>query len=206
MVSGVGSAVAEMRSGLYLSGAPEDALINVMCIEMSRFYGLRSQGSGVSCDAKACNLQAGAEGMMTGLACAMAGCEVLLAFGLMDSAQTASLAKAVLDADTVNAIERFLRDDPVDASTALMDDIAGVGIGGHYLGRKSTRQFYRAGELWQPRLWQRQPFEQHAGSSLVREAATRAEELIATNDVPPLPDDVTKHVDELIGGYLASKG
>lgn len=206
MVSGVGSAVAEMRSGLYLSGTPEDALINVMCIEMSRHYGLLSQGSGVSCDAKACNLQAGAEGMMTGLACAMAGCDVLLAFGLMDSAQTASLAKTVLDADTVNAIERFLREDPVDAGTALMDDIAGVGIGGHYLGCKSTREFYRAGELWQPQLWQRQSFEQHAASTLVQDAVARAEELIATNDVPPLPDDVAKHVDDLIAGYLKSKG
>ncbi len=206
MLSGVGSAVAEMRSGLYLSGAPEDALINVMCIEMSKFYGMLSQGSGVSCDAKACNLQAGAEGMMTGLACAMAGCDVLLAFGLMDSAQTASLAKAVLDADTVNAIERFLREDPVDETTALMEDIAGVGIGGHYLASKSTRQFYRAGELWQPTMWQRQPFEQYVGTSLVQEAAARAEELIASNDVPPLPDDVAKHVDELIAGYLGSKG
>ncbi len=177
-----------------------------MCIEMSKFYGMLSQGSGVSCDAKACNLQAGAEGMMTGLACAMAGCDVLLAFGLMDSAQTASLAKAVLDADTVNAIERFLREDPVDETTALLEDIAGVGIGGHYLASKSTRRFYRAGELWQPTMWQRQPFEQYVGTSLVREAAARAEELIATNDVPPLPDDVAKHVDELIAGYLGSKG
>ena len=206
MLSGVGSAVAEMRSGLYLSGTPEDALINVMCIEMSKFYGMLSQGSGVSCDAKACNLQAGAEGMMTGLACAMAGCDVLLAFGLMDSAQTASIAKAVLDADTVNAIERFLREDPVDETTALIEDIAGVGIGGHYLASKSTRRLYRAGELWQPTMWQRQPFEQYVGTSLVREAAARAEELIATNDVPPLPDDVAKHVDELITGYLGSKG
>jgi len=160
----------------------------------------------VSCDAKACDLQAGAEGMLTGLACAMAGCDVLLAFGLMDSAQTASLAKAVLDADTVNAIERFLRDDPVDGTRALVDDIIAVGIGGHYLGRRSTRELYRAGELWEPQLWQRQPFEHYVGTSLVREAAARAEELIATNDVPPLPEDVARHVDKLIADYLASKG
>ncbi len=205
LVSGVGSAVAEMRSGLYLAGAPEDALINLLCIEMSKHYGLLSQGSGVSADAKACDLQAGAEGMLTGLACAMAGCEVLLAFGLLDSAQTASLAKAVLDADTVNAIERFLREDPVDATTALLDDIVEVGIGGHYLGRKSTRRFYRAGELWQPALWRRQPFESYAGRTLVEDAAARAEELIAASDVPPLPEDVARHCDEVIGRYLAGK-
>ena len=140
MVSAVGSAVAEMRSGLYLSGAPEDGLINVVCIEMSRFYGLRTQGSAVSCDAKACDLQAGAEGMLTGMASALAGADVMLAFGLMDSAQTASLAKTVLDADTVNAIERFMREDPVDETRALMDDLVEVGIGGHFLARKSTRR------------------------------------------------------------------
>lgn len=206
MVSAVGSAVAEMRSGLYLSGAPEDGLINMICIEMSRHYGLRSQGSAVSCDAKACDHQAGAEGMLTGLATAMAGADVMLAFGLMDSAQTASLAKTVLDADTVNAIERFLRDDPLDEAQALVDDIIGVGIGGHYLGCKSTRSFYRAGELWQPTLWRRAPFEQYAGTPLVKEAWERAQQLIAENDVPPLPEDVARHCRRLIDGHLSRSG
>jgi trimethylamine--corrinoid protein Co-methyltransferase len=206
MVSAVGSAVAEMRSGLYLSGAPEDALINMMCIEMSRFYGLPSQGSGISSDAKACDLQAGVEGMMTGLACVLSGADAVLAFGLLDSAQTASLAKTVLDADTVNAIERFAREDPVDATTALIDDIVAVGIGGHYLARRSTRERYRAGELWQPQLWQREPFERYAERPLVREAWDRAQALIAANDVPRLPDDVARHCDVLIADYLRARG
>ena len=205
MVSAVGSAVAEMRSGLYLSGAPEDGLINLACIEMSKFYGLRSQGSAVSCDAKACDLQAGAEGMLTGLATALAGADVMLAFGLMDSAQTASLAKTVLDADTVNAIERFLRDDPVDEAQALVDDILEVGIGGHFLARKSTRQMYRAGALWQPALWHRASFEHYIGTPLVKDAWDRAHELIETSDVPPLPDDVRRHISELIAGYLRGR-
>ncbi len=202
IVSAVGSAVAEMRSGLYIAGAPEDALINVICIEMSRFYGLRAQGSAVSCDAKACDLQAGAEGMLTGLACALAGADVLLAFGLLDSAQTASLAKAVLDADTVNAIERFLREQPVDETAALMDDLVAVGIGGHFLARRSTRERHRAGELWEPSLWRRGPFDQYAGRTLAEDAYERAQELIAANDVPPLPDDVRRHISDLIADYL----
>ena len=191
-----------MRSGLYLSGTPEDALINLTCIEMSHFYGLHVQGSAVSADAKACDLQAGAEGMLTGMAAALAGCEVMLAFGLLDSAQTASLAKTVLDADTVNAIERFARDDAVDEARALVDDIIEVGIGGHFLARRSTRTFYRAGELWQPHLWHRGSFDQYVGTPLVKDAWERAHELIAASDVPPLPDDVERHVSKLIEDYL----
>lgn len=206
MVSAVGSAVAEMRSGLYLSGAPEDGLINMACIEMSHFYGLRAQGSAVSCDAKACDLQAGAEGMLTGLAVAMAGSEAMLAFGLMDSAQTASMAKTVLDADTVNAIERFLRDDPVDEAQSLVDDILEVGIGGHFLARKSTRRMYREGALWRPSLWHRASFEQYVGTPLVKDAWDRAHELIAASDVPPLPEDVQRYVSGLIADYLRGRG
>ena len=168
---------------------------------MSRFYGLRTQGSAVSCDAKACDLQAGAEGMLTGMASALAGADVMLAFGLMDSAQTASLAKTVLDADTVNAIERFMREDPVDEARALMDDLVEVGIGGHFLARRSTRQLYRAGELWQPHLWHRGTFDQHAGTPLVKDAWDRAQALIAENDVPPLPEDVRRHVRAVIDAY-----
>jgi trimethylamine--corrinoid protein Co-methyltransferase len=204
MVSAVGSAVAEMRSGLYLSGAPEDGLINVICIEMSKRYGLRTQGSAVSCDAKACDLQAGAEGMLTGMASALAGADIMLAFGLMDSAQTTSLAKTVLDADTVNAIERFMREDPVDEAKALIDDLVDVGIGGHFLARRSTRRLYRSGELWRPHLWQRGTFDQYVGRPLVKDAWERAQRLIAENDVPPLPDDVRRHVRDLIDRYVRS--
>jgi trimethylamine--corrinoid protein Co-methyltransferase len=203
MVSAVGSAVAEMRSGLYLSGAPEDGLINIICIEMSKHYGLLTQGSAVSSDAKMCDHQAGAEGMLTGLAVAMAEADVMLAFGLLDSAQTASLAKTVLDADTVDAIERFLRDDPVDETRSLIDDLVEVGIGGHFLARKSTRRMLRHGELWRPGLWRREPFDTYGGMPLVKDAWERAQQLIAGNDVPPLSDDVSAHLRRLIDGYLA---
>jgi trimethylamine--corrinoid protein Co-methyltransferase len=204
MVSAVGSAVAEMRSGLYLSGTPEDALINIACIEMSKYYGLPTQGSAVSCDAKYCDHQAGAEGMLTGVAVALAGADVMLAFGLLDSAQTASLAKTVLDADTVDAIERFLRDDPVDEAQALIDDLVEVGIGGHFLARKSTRQMLRAGELWRPSLWRREPFDQYGGTPLINDAWERAQALIAGSDVPPLPDVVRTRVRGLIDAHLAN--
>ena len=205
LVSGVGSAVAEMRSGLYLAGAPEVALINTICIEMSHFYKIRAMGSGITSDAKHCDLQSGAEGMMTGLASALAGAECILAFALLDGAQMVSLAKAVLDNDTVGAVRRLVREDPVDASTALFDDIRKVGIGGHYLGAKSTRRFYRAGELWQPQTYRRAPFETYAGSTLVKEARAKAEEIIAADLKTPVADDVSAAADKVIADYRATR-
>jgi trimethylamine--corrinoid protein Co-methyltransferase len=203
LVSGVGVAAAEMRSGLYLCGTPEVALINVMCIEMNKRYGLLSMGSGITSDAKACDLQAGAEGMMTGLAAALAGAECILAFGLIDGAQTASLAKTVLDADTVGMIRRFCRPEPIDAAKALMDDIIEVGIGGHYLGRRSTRTLSRAGELWRPALFRRGTWEEFAARPLAADAAQRARELIASHDVPPLAEEARAEARRIIERYAA---
>ena len=144
--------------------------------------------------------------MLTGVACALAGADTILAFGCSDGAQSLSFAKVVLDCDSVGALRRLVREDPIDATRALMDDIAAVGIGGHYLGRKSTRRFHRAGEVWQPALWQRGPFEAYEGRPLAQEAAARADELLRTHEVDPLPEDVAAEIDAVIERYARSVG
>ncbi len=206
VISGMGAGVADMRSGLYLCGTPECALMNVIGVEMSHFYGLPCTATAITCDAKVANLQAGAEGMLTGVSCALAGADTILAFGCSDGAQSLSLAKVMLDCDSVGALRRLVRDDPIDATRALFDDIASIGIGGHYLGRKSTRTFHRAGEVWQPGLWQRGPFEAYEGRPLAEEAAARADELVRTHEVPPLPDDVAAEIDAVIERYARTVG
>jgi trimethylamine:corrinoid methyltransferase-like protein len=99
-----------------------------------------------------------------------------------------------------------MRDDPVDEARALAADLREVGIGGHFLARRSTRQGTRAGELWQPRLWQRGPVERQAGDGLVRAAREAALELLRTHEVPPFDDDVADEVDDVIERYARTVG
>jgi trimethylamine---corrinoid protein Co-methyltransferase len=202
VVSGVGSAVADMRSGGYIASSPEIGLINLICLEMSRFYGLPTQATGMSADAKAADFQAGSEGGMTALTAALAGADSLISAGGIDGVQISSLAKYVLDNDQVGALRRYLREDPIDETTALMDDILEVGIGGHFLGRKSTRAHSRS-EVWRPRAFRKGTFEESAGRPLAAEAAERAREIIATHEVPPLPEDAELHIDSVIATVAA---
>ncbi len=206
LISGIGAGVADMRSGLYLAGTPECGLINIVGIEMSHYYGLPVLGSAVTADAKVSDHQAGAEGMLTGVACALAGADTMLAFGLTDGAQSVSLAKTVLDCDTVGAIKRLVGEHEITAAEALVDDIVAVGAGGAFLGRRSTRERLRGGELWQPRVWQRQGFERYAGTRLVDEAAAVAREVSRTHEVPPLDDDTARAVDDVIERYARAVG
>ena len=80
---------------------------------------------------------------------ALVGADSLIAAGGLDGVQQSSLAKIVLDCDQIGALRRYTRDDPIDEAHALIDDIRAVGIGGHFLGRKSTRRFGRT-EVWRP--------------------------------------------------------
>lgn len=201
LISGVGTAVADLRSGAYLCSTPEVGLINVICTEMSHHYGLPVTASAISGDAKGTNFQAGCEGMLTGMACALAGADSLLAFGLMDGAETVSFAKMILDCDAVGSIERFLRPTRIDETTALFDDIVAAGVGGHYLARKSTRHWNQAGEIWWPRVFQRDAWATYAERPLVCEAAERAREIITTHEVTPLDEDLDRHIDRVIAGY-----
>ena len=206
VISGVGSAVAEMRTGGYLAAAPEIGLINLTCLEMSKYYGLLTQATGISADAKTANFQAGSEGGMTGLCAALAGADSLIATGAFDGVQTASLAKAVLDNDQLGALRRYIRESPIDESTALVDDIVEVGIGGHFLARKSTRAFSRS-EIWRPEVFQRGSFEEHRGPghSLIEEAVARARHLLATHEVAPLDDAANAAIDAIVARHEAAR-
>lgn len=206
VVSGIGSAAAEMRTGLYLCASPEVALINLYGTEMSRFYGLPVQTSCIGADAKTIDFQAGAEAAMTGVAEALAGADCLIAFGLLDGAQVLSPAKTVLDCEVVAMIKRLVRGDPVDEASALIDDIRDIGIGGHYLAARSTRQRYRGGELWEPRLLRRGAVGGKVSRSLVHEAAEVARDLMATHEVAPVTDEARRHARAVIAGFAAAKG
>lgn len=200
VISGVGSAVADMRSGGYISSSPEIGLINLICLEMSRYYGLPTQATGMSADAKAANFQAGSEGGMTALIAALAGADSLIAAGALDGVQISSYAKYVLDNDQIGALRRYLREDSIDETSALMDDIMEVGIGGHFLARKSTRALSRS-EVWRPAAFQRGTFEEFRGRPLAREAAQQARQILSAHEVEPLSDDAERHIDDVVADW-----
>jgi len=192
---------SDMRSGLYVGGAPEVGIVNLACVEMSRFYGMPVIGSGSTTDAKGVDFQAAAEDTLLWLSVAAAGADGLVATSFIDGSQILSPAKTVLDADALGMLKRFLRETEISETTALFDDIAEVGIGGHYLAQKSTSRFARAGELWQPAVFRRGTFAAHRRTTLLQDAAARARELLAHHEVLPLPDEVERRIDAAIAEY-----
>jgi trimethylamine---corrinoid protein Co-methyltransferase len=201
-ISGVGAGVADMRTGGYIAAGPEIGLINMICVEMARFYGLPVQCTGMSADAKAANFQAGSEGGMTALCAALLDSDSLIAAGGLDGIQVSSLAKVVLDNDQIGALRRYRSQNLIDEDHALIDDIKAIGIGGHFLNCKSTRRNARS-EVWRPAVFQRGTFEDFAGRPLIGQAVERARELIATHEPPPLPRGADQRIQDVLDEWAA---
>jgi len=203
-IAGVGAGLTDMRRGGYVAASPEIGITNMICVEMAKFYGLLVQATGMSSDAKAANFQAGSEGGMTALVAALIGSDSLIAAGGLDGIQISSLAKTVLDCDQIGALRRYMREDPIDEEHALMDDIKAIGMGGHYLGRKSTRAFART-EIWQPEVFQRGSFSNYVDQPIVKQAVEKAEQILATYEPAPLPAGAEERIQEVLNEWAASE-
>jgi len=191
-------ASADLRSGLYVCGSPEGGAATLACIEMSKqVYGLPTQGGGLGGDAKAPDFQDGVEG--GGALDLLVGAESLVGLGCFDGAQATSLATIVLHNDAAGMVKREMQGAQFDAASCLLDDIRAVGPGGHYLGRRSTRRHAR--DVWQPSIMRRGTYEASRGRTLIQDALERAHELLATHQVQPLPDDVERHIDQVIADF-----
>ena len=203
-IAGVGGGITDMRRGGYVAASPEIGAINMICVEMAKFYGLPTQATGMSADAKAANFQAGSEGGMTALVAALLGSDSLIAAGALDGVAVSSLAKVVLDCEQISALRRYMREYPIDEEHALIEDIKAIGIGGHFLGRKSTRTFART-EIWQPEIFQRGPISSFADQPLVKQAVEKAEEILATYEPAPLPPGADDRIQEILDEWAAAK-
>jgi trimethylamine--corrinoid protein Co-methyltransferase len=190
------AASADLRSGLYVCASPEAEAATLAGVEMAKqVYGLPTQGL-IGSDAKAPDFQDGIEA--GGLLDALLGADSLVGLGALDGAQITSLATIVLHHDAVGLLKRRLAGIPFGTAECLIDDIRAVGPGGHYLARRSTRE--RARDAWRPGVLRRGTFEASHGRTLVEDALQRARELLAVHEVTPLPDDVDRHLDEVVAG------
>ena len=193
IIFGTTSTNIDMRSGSLAIGSPELAQVTAAHMQLARFYGLPSRGSGALTDANYPNAQAGLESMMGMLTTVNSGADfVLHAAGILSSYLAFSYEKFVLDDEICGRARRFHRPLVVDADTLAYETIARVGPGGHFLMEDETLKRCRT-EFWAPEVSDRSGLDEwiEAGrQDSVARARERWQQLVAAHKDPPL-DGVT---------------
>jgi trimethylamine---corrinoid protein Co-methyltransferase len=188
------SAMASLRTGAALFGAPEFARLARATAGLGHRCGLPVRAGAAVTDVHAVDARALAESAAGLSAAAFAGGHFLFqAAGMLSSFNALSFEKYVLDADMVAALRAALQDVPVGDDELAEDVIDTVGPGGGFLGQPHTRRHARDFERAQPGAVE--PFERWAaagGEDAVAVAARRVQELLAAHEPPGDLDAATR--------------
>jgi trimethylamine---corrinoid protein Co-methyltransferase len=191
----------DFRNGSYLGGSPEMGLMAAALTGMGRYYGLPTASAGCTSDAKQPGPEAVIEKLLTTLPPVLAGADIIIGLGEIQSDQLLVLEQLVIDNELAHFCERIVQG--VDASPAkeLFEDIAQTGPGGNFLKLKSTRLAARSDEFFYPLLFDRRTPEKWAEAGkpgLYTHAREKVEEILALPPVDPLPESICVELDAIL--------
>ena len=198
MVLGVAIMGVSMKTGAPMMGSPEPGLMNLLVGQMARHYGVPWRTCTMWTGSKAADMQSGYDSANAMWPVLLGGANYIVhGAGIVEGALGVSYAKWVQDAVQLENFHRFfsgLLDENLDA---LLNDIAMIGPGGHFLGTDHTRE----NPMHMNLLQNNDSFEQWEAEGSKSAEAVGAEEArrILDNYVqPPMPDDQRGALDEFV--------
>ena len=198
--------VFDMRTGIAVTGAPENHLFAEISAVMGRFYNIPSC-SWVSTESMCPDSQAALEKSVGYLTHLQSGVSLIWGVGQLESELTISPAQALIDNEVLGYVRRYLRGFDVTEETLAVDVTRSVGIRGNYLAEEHTLRHFRT-ELFQPTLLfrQRRPAWKAEGEkSLWQAAEERADELIRRERPSLLSEEQQRALREIERTYTEGR-
>lgn len=198
---GTVSTVMDMRTGQISLGAIETGILDVCTAQVARYLGIPCRVSAGATEAKMPDAQAGYEVALDVLLASLAGANLIqYAAGSLEFTKTASYEMMVIGNEILGMVSRALQGVNVTEETLAVDLIGRVGVRGHYLGQKHTREYYER-EHHIPILSDRQPFDtwRNAGAKTAKQKANEiAKKILKESRPEPLDKDVEKELGKIL--------
>jgi trimethylamine---corrinoid protein Co-methyltransferase len=190
--------VANMRSGQALTACPESGLLlAAICQLGTELFGLPTEAVGLYSDGYSAAQTMGHK-YQSVIFQALSGGKMFVGAGCTESITTLSASQIVIDDELMAIATRWLRGITVDDDTLAVDVLAEVGPRGNFLSEEHTVRHMRAGELLDIPLAERDGrrdlWELSGRQTLESRALDRARSILATHEVPPLPDEVLREL------------
>jgi trimethylamine--corrinoid protein Co-methyltransferase len=200
VVLGYVPSVADLRTGNFVGGASEFAMMNAAAAQLGQFYNLPVYNSSGLADSKIPDIQAGYEKGITGLAAALAGANYIHhSAGFLESMLTVAYEQYVIDDDINGSVMRAVRGIEVTDESLSVELIDQVCRGaGHYLGTPQSLSLMNS-EYYYPHTGNRQSREdwEAAGSlDMWARARQKARQLLTTHQPESIPAEVDAAIRE----------
>jgi trimethylamine--corrinoid protein Co-methyltransferase len=140
----------DMRYSNVIIGRPEEALMRIAGAQMAHYYNMPSHSIGPDADANIDDEQLGWEKMMSLLAAASGGNDLIVNSGMFGTGMSITNEQLLLDNEMNRFAKRMMAGIEVTENTIAKDIIAEVGPRGDFLGLDHTLQNLRTGEHIEP--------------------------------------------------------
>jgi len=171
----------DMATTVFSYGTPEWRIADAVLSALSQRYNLPIFGTAGTTDAKAIDVQAGAEWAYSLLTCVLAGTNLIHDVGYMESGLTGSLEALVICDEIIAMVKRLVNGFTISEETLALDLIRATGPAGHFLETDHTLNHFRE-HTWYPFLFDRKRFDEwKVGRDILQTARQRVTELLCEN-------------------------
>jgi trimethylamine--corrinoid protein Co-methyltransferase len=152
VIYSIGSTVADMKNGNFVSGSPEMMLIHIAALQMGLdFYSLPTRSMCGMTDSKIIDYQAGAESMQNLMAGVLGGAHIVFeCLGVLDAIMTTSYEKLILDLELVSRVIRIRNGMDTSQKDRDLKVIQEIGQSGDYITHPDTLARFR--QQWRPSM------------------------------------------------------
>jgi trimethylamine--corrinoid protein Co-methyltransferase len=206
-ISGTVPFLMDMRYGTVTAGGPDGLRFMVAMAQLCRWWGLPSVGMSFGGDSKDADEQAALEAGFYGFGTVLGGVDLVFDAGCVEGGLLFSPELLVIGDELVAMTRTAVEPIEVSDETIALDVIREVGPGEVFLGEDHTLAHFR--ELWTPRLlsWEGRKEWTEAGAKTLRaRARERVFDVWQTHQVPALPGDVVRGMQEIVERRRASAG
>ena len=188
----------DMRTAVSSWGGPEVGLTGAAAGQLAHRLGLPCDAYGLCTSSHALDPQFAYERLANALVPALAGVDILSGVGSTASVMVGGLEIAVIDDEIIGLIKQIDRGCEVNETTLAYEVMQRVIPGdGVFLSELHTVKQVRRGALWLPGISARGA-DASTGADMLARARAKAKEILRTHQGEPLPDDVSRHLDEIM--------
>jgi trimethylamine---corrinoid protein Co-methyltransferase len=210
VVLGYVPSVSDLRTGNFVGGAPEFALMHAAVAQLGQYYNLPVYNSSGLADSKVPDIQAGYEKGLTSVTAALAGANYIHhSAGLLESMLTVAYEQFVIDDDINGAVMRMVRGIEVTDETLSLDVIAQVCQGeGHFLGTQQSLDLMHS-EYYYPHTGDRQnrdDWEAQGSLDMWERARIKARQILHSHQPTPIPAQIDAAIRERFTILLDGNG
>ena len=145
----------DMRTGVFLSGSTEGALINSAGCQMARRYGIPSQVGGIAASGTMPGYEIGYQKAISAVMPVLAGADQVVGLGGFNRSGCESLEQIVMDCELWRNVLRGSKGIRMDEDALGFEAIARVGPGGYFMKDIHTLRHFKS-EILLPKIAMRQ--------------------------------------------------